>query len=60
MCALNCSHYKENNPWQLKSLDNQKVSEIYFGLDKDRKKDLLLMVSDLNLILKLKQLSGQL
>ncbi len=38
MCALNCSHYKKINPWQFKSPDNQKLSEIYLELDKDREK----------------------
>ena len=40
MCALNCSHYKENKPWQFKSLDYRKVGEICLGLDKDREKRL--------------------
>lgn len=40
MCALNCSHYKKNNPLQFKLPDNRKVGEIYLGLDKDREKRL--------------------
>ena len=40
MCALNCSHYKENNSWQFKALDYRKVGEIFLGLDKDREKRL--------------------
>ena len=32
--------YKENNPWQFKSLYYRKVGEINLGLDKDREKRL--------------------
>ena len=40
MCTLNCSHFKENNPWQFKWTDYRKVGEMYLGFDKDKEKRL--------------------